>query len=136
MRNLMLLAGAAFMAVASPALAKPDHAKGKGHGQNARHDGQQRYNGDDRNYANRNCPPGLAKKNNGCMAPGQYKKLARGQRYQSSYGDPYAYDRIPYDVRQRYDLDQGNRYYYDQGTLYGVDRRSGIIEQVLRLILR
>jgi Ni/Co efflux regulator RcnB len=26
------------------------------------------------------CPPGLAKKNNGCMPPGQAKKWARGQR--------------------------------------------------------
>lgn len=27
----------------------------------------------------KNCPPGLAKKNNGCMPPGQAKKWARGQ---------------------------------------------------------
>jgi hypothetical protein len=26
------------------------------------------------------CPPGLAKKNNGCLPPGQAKKLAVGQR--------------------------------------------------------
>jgi hypothetical protein len=26
------------------------------------------------------CPPGLAKKNNGCLPPGQAKKLARGDR--------------------------------------------------------
>jgi Ni/Co efflux regulator RcnB len=26
-----------------------------------------------------NCPPGLAKKNNGCMPPGQVKKWSRGQ---------------------------------------------------------
>jgi Ni/Co efflux regulator RcnB len=34
-------------------------------------------------YSNRaskgKCPPGLAKKNNGCQAPGQAKKWARGQ---------------------------------------------------------
>jgi Ni/Co efflux regulator RcnB len=31
-------------------------------------------------YGNaRNCPPGLAKKNNGCMPPGQARKLAVGQ---------------------------------------------------------
>jgi Ni/Co efflux regulator RcnB len=31
-------------------------------------------------YSNaRNCPPGLAKKNNGCMPPGQAKKWAVGQ---------------------------------------------------------
>src|SRR6476660_10199874 len=49
------------------------------------------------------CPPGLAKKNNGCLPPGQAKKLARGQRYLPSYGyDRYAYNQIPYDVRQQY----------------------------------
>ena len=30
-----------------------------------------------------NCPPGLAKKNNGCMAPGQAKKWAVGQPLKS-----------------------------------------------------
>ncbi|HEY7840721.1 MAG TPA: hypothetical protein VIC61_04060 [Gammaproteobacteria bacterium] len=29
--------------------------------------------------AGKNCPPGLAKKNNGCMPPGQAKKWTRGQ---------------------------------------------------------
>jgi hypothetical protein len=29
--------------------------------------------------AARHCPPGLAKKNNGCLPPGQAKKLAVGQ---------------------------------------------------------
>jgi len=30
-------------------------------------------------YSAKNCPPGLAKKNNGCMPPGQAKKWALGQ---------------------------------------------------------
>lgn len=30
-------------------------------------------------FAAGNCPPGLAKKNNGCMPPGQAKQWARGQ---------------------------------------------------------
>lgn len=29
-------------------------------------------------YASRNCPPGLAKKRNGCLPPGQAKKYRRG----------------------------------------------------------
>ena len=29
-------------------------------------------------YASRGCPPGLAKKNNGCLPPGQAKKYGRG----------------------------------------------------------
>lgn len=39
-----------------------------------------------RNYylqaqASGNCPPGLAKKNNGCQPPGQAKKWQKGQRF-------------------------------------------------------
>lgn len=36
-------------------------------------------NGNGGNDGHRNCPPGLAKKNNGCLPPGQAKKLAVGQ---------------------------------------------------------
>ena len=144
MRNLMLLAGFAVLTAGTPAIAKPDHAKGhgKGHSQDSRYDRRddrrddyRRYNRQ-ADYGNRNCPPGLAKKNNGCMAPGQARKLARGQRYQNGYGTAYGYNQLPYDLRRQYDLDESNRYYYDNGTLYGVDRRSGIIEQVLSTLLR
>ncbi|MCK9381434.1 MAG: RcnB family protein [Sulfuritalea sp.] len=46
------------------------------------------FNDDSRRYVNEyygsqfrkgKCPPGLAKKNNGCMPPGQAKKWAKGQ---------------------------------------------------------
>jgi hypothetical protein len=148
MRKLMILAGIAVLAAGSPAVAKPDHAKGhgKGHKQETRYDRRdddRRYDRrDDRrydrraSYGGRNCPPGLAKKNNGCRAPGQARKLARGQRYQNGYGTAYGYNQLPYNVRRQYNLDQSNRYYYDDGTLYGVDRQSGIIEQVLSTLLR
>ena len=36
-----------------------------------------------RGFAN-GCPPGLAKKNNGCMPPGQAKKYIVGQRLPSN----------------------------------------------------
>jgi hypothetical protein len=47
-------------------------------------DGDRRGRGYDDRYAYANtrvagCPPGLAKKNNGCLPPGQAKKLAVGQ---------------------------------------------------------
>ena len=32
-----------------------------------------------RQYAGKKCPPGLAKKNNGCQPPGQAKKWTKGQ---------------------------------------------------------
>jgi hypothetical protein len=134
MKTALILAGATLAFAAAPVAAKPGHAGGK-HG---KHDGySQSYYGGQYGYAQANCPPGLAKKNNGCLPPGQAKKLRIGQRYVQSYGyNPYAYNQIPYDVRQQYRLDPYNRYYYDQSTLYEVDPRSGIVEQIINALLR
>lgn len=43
-----------------------------------------------------NCPPGLAKKNNGCLPPGQAKKWSRGQPLGIAYSPlpPYLRDRL------------------------------------------
>ncbi|WP_205479047.1 hypothetical protein [Sphingomonas arenae] len=124
MKQAFLLAGATLLALAaSPADAKP--GKGNphaGHGQPA-------------GYGS--CPPGLAKKNNGCLPPGQAKKLYRvGQRYPSDYGSRWRYDQIPYDLRQRYGFDPNDRYYYGDGYVYRVDPRTLIIEQVISALLR
>jgi hypothetical protein len=70
------------------------------------------------------------------MPPGQARKLARGQRWQSGYGDPYVYGRIPYDLRRRYDLNSRYRYYYNDGYLYAVDPRTMLIQQVISALLR
>lgn len=43
------------------------------------------------------CPPGLAKKNNGCLPPGQAKKWAKGRPLP---GDLRYYD-LPYDLLRR-----------------------------------
>jgi Ni/Co efflux regulator RcnB len=40
------------------------------------------------------CPPGLAKKNNGCMPPGQAKKWQVGQRLPRNL----AYSRVPQEI--------------------------------------
>lgn len=53
------------------------------------------------------CPPGLAKKDNGCLPPGQAKKLARA-RYDALWG------RRP----------DGSAWRYDDGYLYHLDRRG------------
>ena len=82
------------------------------------------------------CPPGLAKKHNGCMPPGQARKLARGQHYQSGYGSLYSYGQIPYSLRNRYDLNPRYRYYYDNGYLYQVDPRTQLVQQVISALLR
>ncbi|MGE0093965.1 MAG: RcnB family protein [Alphaproteobacteria bacterium] len=90
---------------AGGALADPPPGKGKGNkGGGNGHQGQQ-YNSGGRNVSvnfdfsdhdrvvlgdyyggitgRGHCPPGLAKKNNGCMPPGQAKKWAVGQRLPS-----------------------------------------------------
>lgn len=126
MRHFFLLAGGAALGLAGPALGDPGHGHGHGHG------GGYGYEiGDDGG-----CPPGLAKKHNGCMPPGQARKLARGQRWQMGYGTPYSYGRIPYDVRQRYDLSTRDRYYYNDGYLYAVDPRTMLVQQVINALLR
>jgi Ni/Co efflux regulator RcnB len=71
-----LLAVATLTAsVAMPAVAKPDKKHHKAHGDE---DGA-RFTVEDRDVVRRHyheagCPPGLAKKHNGCLPPGQAKK--------------------------------------------------------------
>lgn len=132
MRHLALMVGAAALGIAGPALAKPGNGHGHGHG----HDGGYGYE-DDRGpmgYGAGGCPPGL--RNKGCMPPGQARKLYRGERYESGYGTPYTYRRLPYELRRRYDLSSRYRYYYDNGTVYVVDPRTMLISQVISALIR
>ena len=126
MNHLALLVGSAALAFAAPALADPGHGHGHGGGHDREAVG----------YGMGGCPPGLAKKHNGCMPPGQAKKLYRGQRWESGYGSPYAYRQIPYDIRQQYDLSPRYRYYYENGTIYAVNPRTMLIAQVISALLR
>lgn len=167
MNKLMIIAGIAMLASATPALADPGHGNGngnRGHGsqqgqrdddrgprygdQGHRHgDEGQRYadqgrrHGDYRRgingYWQGNCPPGLAKKHNGCLPPGIAKKrFERGQRWAGRYGYQWQYNQIPYDWRNQYNLDPRNRYYYGDGYLYGVDPTTMLVDQVIRAIIR
>lgn len=135
MKHLLLIAGVAALASAAPAHAKPGHAKGKGKGHpHAEHHG---HGNKGIGYGVGGCPPGLAKKNNGCMPPGQAKKLySIGQRFPLGYGQPWAYNQIPYDLRSRYGFDPRHNYYYGDGYLYRVDPRTMLISQVVSAILR
>ena len=84
-----------------------------------------------------NCPPGLAKKNNGCLPLGQAKKQFNvGQRYNTDAGNLWGYNQIPRDLRSQYNLDQTDRYYYNQGYLYQVDPRSNLVERVISAFVR
>ena len=125
MKHLLLIAGAAALGIVGPALAHPGNGHGNGHGNPHAYG----YNGPV-GYGVGGCPRGLAKKHNGCMPPGQAKKLARGQRWASPYGTRYGY------IRNRYDLDPNYRYYYGNGYLYQVDPRTLLVQQVISALLR
>jgi hypothetical protein len=137
---IVSMAAAAAIVSAVPAVAKP----GNGHGghQAAKHQkhqsqdrglrdvrsgtryGQQRYSGA--------CPPGLAKKNNGCLAPGQAKKLARGSRlpdYLSRYNVPAQY-------QDRYRDNRDYSYRYEDQNIYRVNRGTGVIDQIISVLGR
>lgn len=123
MKRLILAASLAALAAASPAISKPDH--GKHHGQNG-----------PVGYGAGGCPPGLAKKSMGCLPPGRAKKLYNvGQHYPSSYGYPWDYDQIPYEMRREYGFDPNSRYYYGDGYVYRVDPRTMLISQIVNALL-
>ena len=131
MKHLIMLAGAAALAFAGPALAKPGHGNGKGNGNSHGYG----INGPV-GYGVGGCPPGLAKKHNGCMPPGQAKKLYRiGQRFPLSYGNRWSYNQIPYDLRRQYGFDPDDRYYYGDGYVYRVDPKTMLIQQVVSELL-
>lgn len=80
-------------------------------------------NGDYRNGQNA-CPPGLAKKNNGCVPPGQVGRV--GSRYSYNYGT------VPSRYGNQYR--DSDRYYYrydNAGRIYQVDRRNMNIVRVV-----
>lgn len=142
MKTIALAAGAALLAFTSPALAKSDKGQGHGkHGASMHNDHNGNFKGKSKGslygYGRGGCPPGLAKKNTGCMPPGKFKKLySTGQRYPGTYGSLWNYNQIPLDLRSQYNLDRSNRYYYGDGYLYQVDPRTRLIEQVVNAIVR
>lgn len=85
-----------------------------------------------RRYGANDCPPGLAKKNNGCLPPGQAKRrFAEGQRVPVGYNYYTDYANIPERYRTQYDLDPTDRYIYRDNRIYVVDPRTSIVERVI-----
>ena len=149
MKKFILIAGAAAFAVASPAVAHPGNGHGAANHGSATHGKAQAHSGlvhrgtsygHGRLYAfnaRGQCPPGLAKRDNGCLPPGQAKKLYNvGQRYNRNFGNAWTYNEIPLSLRSQYNLDQTDRYYYRNGYVYQVDPRTMIVEQVISALLR
>jgi len=143
MKRILLLAGAAALASTAPALAKPGNGHGnakahESHGKSAR--GLVTSDRYGRLYAlnaRGACPPGLAKKNNGCLPPGQARKQYNvGQRYNRNFGNAWSYNQIPDYLRNQYTFDPNDRYYYNQGYLYQVDPRTMLVERAVSALLR
>lgn len=149
MYKLLLAAGAVSLALAAPAMADP--GKGKGQGKQAKQ-GQMMHHSQGRQakharqvhqgraaanwWGNRSCPPGLAKRNNGCLPPGIAKKSFNvGDRWNGNYG-AWTYNQVPTDWRSQYNLDPNNRYYYRDGYLYSVDPRTRLVESVIQALIR
>jgi hypothetical protein len=125
MRMIALAAVAAAM-ITTPALSDPGKGKGHGNGHGKYHAGK----------TAKGCPPGLARKGNGCMPPGQAKKYgwSRGHYVPSGYSSWTRYEALPRQYRTRYGYDPRYNYSYRNGNVYAVDRSSGLIETIMRVL--
>ena len=154
MKNLIMLAGATMLAVSMPAAADPGKGHGKGHAKSNHatmkhgkaHNGSKAARGvvvSDRYGrlyalgARGGCPPGLAKRGNGCMSRGQARKMYNvGQRYNRNFGSTWTYNQIPEYLRSQYRFDHSDRYYYRNGYLYQVDPKTMLVQQAISALLR
>ncbi len=89
----------------------------------------------DRGYAlsyGKSCPPGLAKKGNGCLPPGQAKKAyAVGALLPVAYYQQY---NLPADYSDWYHDDVDSYYRYDDGYIYEVDSQTNLVEALVPLL--
>jgi hypothetical protein len=152
--RVFVFAAAAALAVAAPAFAKPggghgksdeqhgqkadDHGKGqdqsegKGRAQSGKRLGD-REAGIVRDYyaGKKSCPPGLAKKNNGCMPPGLAKK---NYEIGSRLSDEVDVRRVPRNLRDLLpSLPDGQGYRYVDGDLGVVDLSTMVLLEALAL---
>jgi len=78
------------------------------------------------------CPPGLAKKNNGCLPPGQAKKLL-GQPL-STVAQMAALSALPQSVRSLYPETNDYYYRYGDGYVYRVNRQNDLVSSLIPLL--
>ena len=138
MKFIFSIAAAAFALSASPALAADRGGHGQGNGERKGSDGREQSDHGDYRSRDGNCPPGLAKKQYGCTAPGQYRRArwTRGQRLPHGYHGDTAYSQIPYAYRNQYNLNPNNRCIHQDNSVYQVDPRNEIIQQILGGLVR
>jgi hypothetical protein len=79
------------------------------------------------------CPPGLARKNNGCLPPGQAKKaFGIGALLPAAYHGSY---NLPSEYQSWYQDTPDHYYRYDDsGYIYQVGRQSSLIESLIPLL--
>jgi len=111
-----------------------DHANHSGHSQSGQGQGNAnkhkpaKANGGNK-YNGQACPPGLAKKNPGCVPPGQWKK---GDRLPESWAGHYsAYGNLPQIFRDRYANRTDRRYVYQNDKVFVVDAASRAVVDIL-----
>jgi len=113
-----------------------DDHRGNGHAGSAR---ERRFDRDDNirivhrefhgSYGGgRGCPPGLDKKDNGCLPPGQAKKLL-GARIQRNFADSL----IPSQYRSWYRDDDRHFYRAGDGFMYRVSRNNNLVDGIIPL---
>jgi opacity protein-like surface antigen len=150
MKKLILIAGAAMLAATAPAAADPGKGHGKGKSATTNHGKphkaaksaqgvvtSDRFGRLHALNARGTCPPGLGKKNNGCLPPGQAKKQYNvGQRYNRNFGTNWTYNQIPENLQSQYTFDRSDQYYYRNGYLYQVDPKTMLVQQVVSALLR
>ena len=135
-RNLLVLFAAAAL-VAGPAIAKNDkhdkHDKHDKQVKEGKHFDAKHHTAAHAYYSEQfqrgKCPPGLAKKNNGCVPPGQAKKWTVGQPLQRDV----VHHRVPATVvAQIGQPPAGQRYVRVGNDLLLVSNRTGIVLDALQ----
>ena len=70
------------------------------------------------------CPPGLAKKGNGCLPPGQARKLAALNEEQVQW----------HRYSSWFSANQGDDWRYDQGYAYRINPSTSLVQSILPLL--
>ena len=133
MRNLVLIPVLAALALSSAASADKG---GHGHGNKGQGDFQEdNYRGDSDRDFGQGCPPGLAKKHNGCQPPGLVRDYyARGQYLPRGYSNYMAYHDIPERYRSRIRYEDRYRYIYRDNRVYVVDPTTRLIRNIIEAL--
>ena len=151
--NILVTAAAcAALAIAAPVLAKPGGGNGNGQGMgNGRAVGNgvvvapgrnvgsvrgpARVHGP--NYGVNTCPPGLAAKLNGCLPPGQARRMFDlGQRIPRGYGFYTPITNIPLIYRNQIPgayLNGNYDYIYRNNSIYVVDPMTRLVADIIGL---